>query len=193
MASSLSSVRVSFDQGMTLFYGFEWNEAIRSFREAVRLDPLCAPCHWGLAIGLAHKVGPLDGSEYAQAKAAIDTARTLKGRASPVEQELIEALALRYGRAPEMPAMGEGSPSCHASGKMDKLVKQENSAYMRAMRKIMDRYPQDLDVKVLYGAAVFWAAPLPKTAAQDPTLAWLPPQCRKSSAGTQRMPAPIII
>lgn len=159
-----------FDQGMTLFYGFEWNEAIRSFREAIRLDPLCAPCHWGLAIGLAHKAGPLDGSEYAQAKAAIDTAGTLKGRASPVEQALIEALALRYRRAPAMPATSEDNPSCHPSAHMDKVLKQENSAYMRAMRKIMDRHPQDLDVKVLYGAAVFWAAPLPKVAAQDPNV-----------------------
>lgn len=156
-----------FDQGMTLFYGFHWNEAIRSFREATRLDPLCAPCHWGLALGLAHKVGPLHGNEYAQAKAAIDTARTLKSRASPVERDLIEALAVRYRRAPEIPAASDGGPGCHPSDHMDKLVAKEKSAYLRAMRKAMDKHPQDLDAKVLYSAAVFWGKPLPKVAAQD--------------------------
>jgi len=159
-----------FDQGMTLFYGFEWNEAIRSFREATRLDPRCAPCHWGLAIGLAHKVGPLDGSEYAQAKAAIDTARTLKSRASPVEQDLIEALALRYRRAPAMPAASDGGPGCHPSDQMDKMAEKEKRLYASAMRKVMDRHPQDLDAKVLYGAAVFWGKPLPKVAAHNPDI-----------------------
>src|SRR5688572_29743027 len=31
-----------FDQGMQLLYGFNHDEAIRSFREAARLDPGCA-------------------------------------------------------------------------------------------------------------------------------------------------------
>lgn len=38
-----------FDQGLILFYGFEWGESIRSFREATRLDPVCGMCYWGLA------------------------------------------------------------------------------------------------------------------------------------------------
>src|SRR5262245_7101112 len=36
-----------FDQGLTLAYGFNHAEAIRSFREAARLDPECAMCFWG--------------------------------------------------------------------------------------------------------------------------------------------------
>src|SRR5688572_19641651 len=39
-----------FDQGMTLYYGFEWGESIRSFKEATRLDPQCGMCFWGLAL-----------------------------------------------------------------------------------------------------------------------------------------------
>jgi len=123
--------------------------AAASVRRLCCAGSFCAACHWGLAIGLAHKVGPLDGSEYAQAKAAVDTAITLKGRASLVEQDLIKALALRYRRAPVMQDAGEHGPGCHPSDQMDKVVEQEKSAYVRAMRKVMDKHPQDPDVKVL--------------------------------------------
>ncbi len=41
-----------FDQGLRLYYAFNHAEAIRSFEEALRLDPDCAMCSWGKA--LAH-------------------------------------------------------------------------------------------------------------------------------------------
>jgi tetratricopeptide (TPR) repeat protein len=41
-----------FDQGLRLYYAFNHAEAIRSFEEAMRLDPECAMCSWGKA--LAH-------------------------------------------------------------------------------------------------------------------------------------------
>src|SRR5687768_7189143 len=39
-----------FDQGLRLVYSFNHLEAQRAFREAVRLDPTCAMCYWGLAL-----------------------------------------------------------------------------------------------------------------------------------------------
>ncbi len=39
-----------FDQGFTLMYGFNHAEAIRSFKEAARLDPTCGICWWGVAL-----------------------------------------------------------------------------------------------------------------------------------------------
>jgi hypothetical protein len=38
-----------FDQGLVLAYGFNHAEAARSFREAIRLEPNCASCYWGLS------------------------------------------------------------------------------------------------------------------------------------------------
>src|SRR5215831_4898882 len=38
-----------FDQGLIWVYGFNHDEAIRSFSEAARLDPTCAMCFWGVA------------------------------------------------------------------------------------------------------------------------------------------------
>src|SRR5437588_11730656 len=39
-----------FDQGLTLLYGFNHAEAVRSFREAARNDPALAIAYWGAAI-----------------------------------------------------------------------------------------------------------------------------------------------
>ena len=39
-----------FDQGLRFYYGFNHGGAIRSFKEAARLDPACAMAHWGVAL-----------------------------------------------------------------------------------------------------------------------------------------------
>jgi hypothetical protein len=39
-----------FDQGLNLLFGFNHGAAIRSFKEAVRLDPTCAMAYWGVAL-----------------------------------------------------------------------------------------------------------------------------------------------
>src|SRR3712207_4731067 len=41
-----------FDQGMTLVYGFNHDEAARAFRRAAELDPKMAMAQWGLAMAL---------------------------------------------------------------------------------------------------------------------------------------------
>src|SRR5215470_15992988 len=38
-----------FDQGMVLLYGFNHDEAIRSFNQAASLDPTCAMAWWGVS------------------------------------------------------------------------------------------------------------------------------------------------
>src|SRR3712207_6097386 len=41
-----------FNQGLTLLYAFNHDEAVRSFRKAAELDPKLAMAHWGVALGL---------------------------------------------------------------------------------------------------------------------------------------------
>ena len=41
-----------FDQGLVLAYGFNHAAAGRAFAEALRLDPACAMCAWGVALVL---------------------------------------------------------------------------------------------------------------------------------------------
>ncbi len=54
-------VQALFDQGVNLIFGFNHAEAIRSFREAARLDPDCAMCWWGIAFALGPNINlPID-------------------------------------------------------------------------------------------------------------------------------------
>ncbi len=39
-----------FDQGLIWMYGFNHDEAIRSFSRAAQLDPQCAMAYWGVAL-----------------------------------------------------------------------------------------------------------------------------------------------
>ena len=41
-----------FDQGVTLIYAFNHEEAIRSFKRAAELDPQLAMAHWGVALAI---------------------------------------------------------------------------------------------------------------------------------------------
>jgi Tfp pilus assembly protein PilF len=51
-----------FDQGLRLVYAFNHVEAERAFREAVRLDPNCAMCYWGIAIAYGAQHQCADGA-----------------------------------------------------------------------------------------------------------------------------------
>ena len=46
-----------FDQGLRLTYGFNHDEAVKSYREGIREDSACAMCWWGIAyaLGTFHK------------------------------------------------------------------------------------------------------------------------------------------
>src|SRR6201999_4668406 len=91
-----------FNQGLMLAYGFNHAGAVRSFREAQRLDPQCALCWWGEAMALGPNINaPMDDRDRATTLAAIDRALALRDRASPMEQALIDAVTKRYSRDPK--------------------------------------------------------------------------------------------
>jgi tetratricopeptide (TPR) repeat protein len=67
-----------FDQGMALAYGFNHEEAIRSFQRAAALDPKAAMPHWGRAWALGPNYNlDIDDPRAKQAFEAIDVARQL--------------------------------------------------------------------------------------------------------------------
>lgn len=145
-----------FDQGLVLFYGFEWGESIRSFKEAARLDPNCGMCYWGLALALGNKMNaPMTGHEYIDAQSAIQNAVLLKEFETPEEQGYIKALSLRYKHAPKFSSQ-VGVFSCHApSSKHDVSTSKELIAYSNAMKKITEKYPTDNVAKSIYAYALF--------------------------------------
>src|SRR5262252_11128905 len=49
-----------FDQGLTLVFGFNHEEAERSFRRAAELDPESAMAFWGIALALGPCINNVD-------------------------------------------------------------------------------------------------------------------------------------
>ena len=97
-----------FDQGVRMLFAFNHPEAIRSFREAARLDPHCAMCWWGVGFALGSNINlPMQHDAAPPAWAALEMARALAG---------VECLAgrdrmVRGDRRALCQRAAEGSPS----------------------------------------------------------------------------------
>ncbi len=52
ISTNITGVQRYFDQGLRLLYAFNHDEALRDFQEAVRRDPQCLMCLWGVALAL---------------------------------------------------------------------------------------------------------------------------------------------
>ena len=120
------------NQGVNLAYAFNHAEARRAFREAARLDPNLAMAYWGQALVLGPNINALmESSEEPHALENAQKAMSLKGGASPREQALIEALSKRYTGDPQHRQVND-------------------KAYAEAMRDAHRRFPDDLDIAMLY-------------------------------------------
>ncbi|MGD8916777.1 MAG: hypothetical protein PVH35_09285 [Syntrophobacterales bacterium] len=137
VTTSSPRAQLFINQGMMLTYGFNHAEAARSFREAARLDPKCAMAYWGMALVVGPNINmPMPSEAEANAYELIQKAVSLKSNASERERAYIDALAKRYS-AKEKPNRAA----------LDR-------AYVEAMRKLHERYPDDLDAAALYAEAV---------------------------------------
>ncbi len=87
-----------FDQGMQLMYGFNHDEAIRSFKSAAKIDPEAAMPWWGIAYSHGININdPAMTEERSRlAREAADKALLLLGNASKAEKALIKAVSERY-------------------------------------------------------------------------------------------------
>jgi tetratricopeptide (TPR) repeat protein len=130
-------VQAYFDQGLRLYYAFNHAEAIRSYREAQRLDPECAMCWWGEALAWGPNINlPMDRDAGLAAYAAVQAALERRAHASERERAMIEALAVRYAADP---------PSDRSD--LDR-------AYADALGALVDRYPEDDELRVLHAESL---------------------------------------
>ena len=127
-----------FDQGMQLMYGFNHDEAIRSFHAAALLDPNAAMPWW--AIAYAHGINindpAMSDERSKQARAAADKALALIGNATSIEAALIQAVSKRYSYpAPEN-------------------RRHLDEAYADAMQEVYEAFPNDPEAGTLFGDAL---------------------------------------
>jgi len=126
-----------FDQGIRLYYAFNHAEAVRAFQEAQRLDPDCAMCWWGEALAYGPNINlPMDTPSAESAYAAIRQALARRSGESPLEQALLDALAVRYTA---------DTPEDRA---------HLDQAYADAMANVVSMYPGNHDSAVLYAEAL---------------------------------------
>jgi len=133
-----------FDQGVRLLFGFNHAEAIRSFREAARLDPNCAMCWWGVSFALGSNINlPIQDDAIVPAWLALKNAQELAPKVSSREQAWIAALSKRYAE----------------NKKADRA--KLNADFAAAMADLAKQYPDDLDV------LTFWAESMMDTQPWD--------------------------
>ncbi|HUE44394.1 MAG TPA: hypothetical protein VMP12_12540 [Candidatus Sulfotelmatobacter sp.] len=122
-----------FDQGLNLYHDFWDYESARAFEQAVRLDPNCAMCQWGLYLALSMRS---PGDPYAAD--ALKRAVKLKNHAAKYERLYIEAA---NAGAKEHLSRGR------AGG-------DEESGEVKTLRKLVKQFPGDSHARILLAWAL---------------------------------------
>jgi tetratricopeptide (TPR) repeat protein len=129
-----------FNQAMVSGWGFNFAEAVRSFRAAAFADLDCAMCRWGIAWALGPSINhDMRQEDVPIAVDAIAQARAYATDLASRERALVEALAVRYGDG--------GTSEARARD------------YAQAMRRLAARHPDDADIAVLAAEAIMNAHP----------------------------------
>jgi tetratricopeptide (TPR) repeat protein len=136
VSTTVPVAAAAFDEGLTLLYAFNPEEARVAFARAAAADPTFALAWWGVAMSHGPNINlSYDPAGQRAGHEAILKAQALAGRAPPVERALIEAAAARFA----LQGTGEGDRSARA--------------YRDAMNAAAGAFPLDDDVQTLAAEA----------------------------------------
>jgi len=137
ISTKSSEAQRFFDQGLTLVFAFNHEEAARSFRRAAELDPQSAMPYWGVALALGPCINlDVDLPHEKAAYEAVQKAMSLSPGVTESERAYIQALAKRYSVVPGV------------------NFRKLDVDYAQAMRELSRRYPDDLDAVTLYAESL---------------------------------------
>ena len=150
VTTSSPQAQTWFDRGLVWTYGFNHDEAVYCFEQALRHDPDCAMAHWGVAYALGPNYNkPWEAFDEADLRSSVERAHAAVARAgellpsaTPAERALIGALRWRYAQD-ELP--GEWQVW--------------NEKYADAMGSVYRDFGDDLDVAALYADALMNLTP----------------------------------
>ena len=139
-----------YDRGLNWCFGFNHEEAVACFRQALEADPDCAMAWWGVAYASGCNYNkPWEAFDEEDARQSVATAfeatakaKRLAAKATSVEQALIDALSARYPRA---------TPS--------ENMEAWNDGFADAMRGVHQSFGDDLDVSSLFAEAIMNRTP----------------------------------
>src|SRR6266849_5066432 len=137
IATKSAEAQTYFDQGITLIYGFNHEEAVRAFEYAARLDPHSPMPLWGISLAVGPNYNlPVDAEREKRGYDLALQARKLAVGAPQVEQDYVAALVTRYS--------GDPNPD----------YKKLSRDYAVAMKALSAKYPDDLDAATLYAESL---------------------------------------
>lgn len=126
-----------FNRGLTYIFAFNHDIAFREFELAAKEDPNLAMAYWGMALALGQNVNEdITPENEVRCYNYIQQALRLSSSASTSERDYIEALAQRY----------TNNPSAN-------LI-QLRFTYRDAMKKLSEKYPEDLDAAAMYAESI---------------------------------------
>jgi hypothetical protein len=140
--SCAASAGEEFDHAVALLHSFEFADAITGFKKVLETDPSCGIAQWGVAMSTwGNPFGGLRSPKVLQdGLAAAEKAQTI-GAKTDRERDYIAAVALLY----------------RDSGTLDHRAR--TLAYEKAMQRIYNRYPDDLEAAAFYALSVDQTAP----------------------------------
>jgi tetratricopeptide (TPR) repeat protein len=116
-----------FDQGLSLLNDFWEYESAKAFEQAIRTDPNCAMCYWGLAQAVQFR-GP---EEKVYGDKALDQAKRLASKASKTDKLFIAAA--------DTESKEEG---------------KDHSASIAIYRQLVKKEPKDVEARIYLANAV---------------------------------------
>jgi tetratricopeptide (TPR) repeat protein len=130
-----------FDQGLVLFYAFNFDEAALSFIQASRLDPHAPMPYWGIALVLGPTYNTGINNTTSRENSGFIAIQKAKKLAAPlgipeVERAYVDALSHRL------------TDDAHPN-----LQKLEND-YVQSMRELSHKYPDDPDAGTLFAESM---------------------------------------
>eukprot|EP00752_Nemacystus_decipiens_P015970 g14275.t1 len=145
-----------FDQGLTFIYGFNHDEAVRSFTEATRLDPGCSMAWWGIAYaqGPNYNASRMNPARQAAGLKAIQRAVAELDNETDAEKALIHATTHRYGQPTVIDQTLSKEQQKQANDAARKASAKRKTAFANAMAMVLRDHPGDPDIAALYADAM---------------------------------------
>jgi tetratricopeptide (TPR) repeat protein len=138
--SGSPAAQAPFLRGIAALHSFWYDEAADAFREAQKADPGFALAYWGEALTYDHPIwGEQDRDAALAVLARLAPTREARAAKAPTEREkgFLEAVEILYGEG-EKPA--------------------RNAAYAEALRKLHERFPEDLEIATFYSLSLIGPA-----------------------------------
>ena len=152
ISTSSTEAQRWFNQGLNWCYGFNQEEGVNCFQQALEYDPACVMAHWGMA----YAAGPFYNyawCDFSEAEALqktsfcyqhIQQAMSYSETATDLENRLVQALAQRFQKPHpvELPDYNRWDDD-----------------YADAMRQVYKDHPQDHDIAALFAEALMCRTP----------------------------------